>query len=292
MAISEPRSVWEPRAGDDDAGRHGDQQGRDLGGETVTDGQQRVVRDGVGDRQVVLQDADHNPADQVDRGDDDRGHRVAAHELGGAVHRAVEVGLASDLRAACAGDLVGDQAGVEVGVDRHLLAGHRVEGEAGAHLGHSAGAVGHDDELDHDQDHEDDQADHDVAPDHEVTEGADDAARVAGGQDLARHRDVDRQAEHRREQQQRRERREVQRLVDVHRGHDDRQAAGDVHRDQQVQELGRERDHQHRDDQHDADRGHQVGVGQDPAQHAFHQTATLRRAAIRYTKASTWATAA
>ena len=80
--------------------------------------------------------------------DDDAGDRVALDELRGAVHRAVEVGLALDLVAAAAGLVVGDLAGVEVGVDRHLLAGHGVEGEAGGDLGDAAGAVGDDHELD------------------------------------------------------------------------------------------------------------------------------------------------
>ena len=66
------------------------------------------------------------------------------------VHRAVEVGLGGDLGAAAAGLVLVDQAGVQVGVDRHLLAGHRVEGEAGADLGDAAGTVGDDDELDDD----------------------------------------------------------------------------------------------------------------------------------------------
>ncbi len=45
---------------------------------------------------------DDDPADEVDRGDDQRRHRVAFDELRGAVHRAVEVGLAPDLRASLA----------------------------------------------------------------------------------------------------------------------------------------------------------------------------------------------
>ena len=59
------------------------------------------------------------------------GERIALREAGGAVHRSAELGLARDVFAALAGLLLGDEAGVEVGVDRHLLAGHRVEGEGG-----------------------------------------------------------------------------------------------------------------------------------------------------------------
>ena len=103
-------------------------------------------------------------------GDQDAGDRVALDELRGTVHRAVEVGLAGDLGAARARLLVGDLAGVQVGVDRHLLARHGVEGEARGHLGDAAGAVRDHDELDHDQDQEDDEADDDVAADDEVAE--------------------------------------------------------------------------------------------------------------------------
>ena len=45
-------------------------------------------------------DADDDAADEVDRDDEHAGHRVALDELRGAVHRAVEVGLAADLGAA------------------------------------------------------------------------------------------------------------------------------------------------------------------------------------------------
>ena len=119
------------------------------------------------------------PPSRLMRGDQDAGHRVALDELRGTVHRAVEVGLLGDLGAALARLLVGDLAGVEVGVDRHLLAGHGVEGEARADLGHAAGAVRDDHELDHDQDQEDDEADDDVAADDEVAERLDHVARVA-----------------------------------------------------------------------------------------------------------------
>ncbi len=128
---------------------------------------------------MALEHADDDPADEVDRGDDHRGHGVAFDELGGAVHGAVEVGLLGDLGAARARLVVADQAGVEVGVDRHLLAGHRVEREARADLGDAPGAVGDDHELDHDEDQEDHEADDDVAADDEFAERLDDAAGVA-----------------------------------------------------------------------------------------------------------------
>ena len=163
-------------------------------------------------------------ADEVDRRDDHGGDRVAATNLRRAVHRAVEVGLLarSPARRSRA-SLLGDLAGVEVGVDRHLLARHRVEGEARADLGHAAGAVGDDDELDDDEDEEDDEADDHVAADDELAERLDDVARVAVQQDEPRDADVDRQAEERRDQQQRREDGEVERRLHVERRDDDGQ---------------------------------------------------------------------
>jgi hypothetical protein len=49
-----------------------------------------------------------------------------------------------------------DQAGRQVGVDRHLLAGHGVEGEARRDFGDAARTLGDDDEVHDDQDDEDD----------------------------------------------------------------------------------------------------------------------------------------
>ncbi len=54
---------------------------------------------GFAEAEIHLQHAHDDPADEVDRGDDERRHRVSLDELRGAVHGAVEVGLAPDLRA-------------------------------------------------------------------------------------------------------------------------------------------------------------------------------------------------
>ena len=178
-ATSLPRSLVGRRAGDEDAGGDGDQQRGDLRAQAVADRQQREVLGGLAERHAHLHDADDDAADEVDAGDEDAGHRVALDELRGAVHRAVEVGLLGDLRAAPARLLVGDLAGVEVGVDRHLLARHGVEREARAHLGDAAGAVRDHHELDHDQDQEDHEADDDVAADDELAERGDHVAGVA-----------------------------------------------------------------------------------------------------------------
>ena len=128
----------------------------------------------------MLPDADDEAADEIDEQDQDRRDRVAAHELAGAVHGAEEIRLVRHLLAPAHRLFLVDEAGVEIGVDRHLLAGHAVEHEARGDLGDAARALGDDDEVDDDQDGEDGDADRVIAADDEGAEGFDDAARGAG----------------------------------------------------------------------------------------------------------------
>ena len=241
-------------AGDDQAGRDREQQRRDLGDESVADRQDAVGVDGVGHRQVVLDDADGEAADEVDEGDDERGDRVATDELAGAVHVPVELGRLVDLLAPSPRLVLVDQAGVQLAVDRDQLRGHRVEGEPGRDLRHPAGAARDDDELDDDQDQEDDDADDDRAADDEAAEALDDRSGVAVEQHEPGDADVQREPEHRGHEQQRREDREVHRLPDVHRREQDDQGRRHVQRDQHVEQERRHRDDEHHDDADD-DRG-------------------------------------
>ena len=78
-------------------------------------------------------------AEDVDQGYEDAGDGVAADgKLGGAIHRAVEIGFLLDLQAAGGGGGLVDDSGVEFGIDRHLLARHGVERETGRDLGDAA----------------------------------------------------------------------------------------------------------------------------------------------------------
>ncbi len=213
-------------------------------------GEQAEPVDRVAGGHAHLQHADREPAEQVDDGDDDAGDRVALDELRATVHRAVEVRLGGDLLASPARLVLVDQAGVEVGVDGHLLAGHRVEGEARAHLGDPAGTVGDHDELDDDQDEEDHQADDQRPAHHEVPERVDDVPGVAVAQHQPGGGDVEGQPEQGEHQQQRGEHREVQRLHHVHAGQQHDEGQRDVQHDEQVEHRGGQR---HHEQQHDAD---------------------------------------
>jgi hypothetical protein len=150
-----------------------------------------------------------------------------------------------------------DVAGPQLGVDRHLLARHRVEREARRHLGHPLGPLGDDDELDHRQDEEDDRADHQVAGHHEVAEGADHVARVGAQEDETGRRDLQGQPEQRGQEQQRREGGDLEGVADVDGDQQERHRRRDVDRDQQVEQRRRQRD-----DHHPDDRDHQAGQPQ------------------------------
>ncbi len=92
-----------------------------------------------------------------------------------------------------------DQPGVKIGVNRHLFAGHRVQGKAGRNLGNTLGPLGDDDKVD---DHQDDkyyETDDKVAANHHLTKRLNHLTRraraeMAVQQHHARGGDVERQA--------------------------------------------------------------------------------------------------
>ena len=255
---------------------HRDQQRRDLRHQRVAHRQQDVAVRGLCGGEVVLRHADHEAADDVDEQDQQACHRVAAHEFAGTVHRAKELCLFTHFEAPPLGFLVVDQAGAQVGIDGHLLAGHRIQREARADLGDAFGALGHHDEVDDHQNRKHDQSDREVATDQEVTERLDHRTRRAGaGVPFEQHhacgRDVERQAQQGRQQDDRRERRKVERLDHVGRHHHHHQRHGNVEGEQDVERKRRQRQHHHRQDHHHHQRrhhrAHSLGVG---AQHGLH----------------------
>ena len=207
----------------------------------------------------VPRDADDDAAEDVDRQDDQAGDGVAADEFRRAVHRAEEGALLLEFATALLGDFLVDQPRRQVGVDRHLLAGDCVEGEARADLGDAGRALGDDQEVDGDEDEEDDDADDEVAAHHQAGEAADDVAGGgdplgAVGEDQARSRDVERQSEDRRDQQHGRKGGEFERLVDPQGDHQDQHRQGDRHRQAEVDHRRRNGQEEQAQDQNDADR--------------------------------------
>ena len=127
------------------------------------------------------------------------GDRVAAHEFGRTVHRTEKIAFVFKSFAAFAGFVFVDQAGGQIGVDRHLLAGHGVQSETRRDFGDTARTFGDDDEIDDGQDGENDDADDEIAAHHQAGEGLNDMARrirafIAVGQHQPCRAEIERQA--------------------------------------------------------------------------------------------------
>ncbi|MNS64075.1 hypothetical protein D3C72_971890 [compost metagenome] len=230
--------------------RAGDQQRRQLRHQAVTDRQQGIGGGGFTERHAVLQHAHGQAAQHVDEQDQDAGDRIAADELAGTIHRAVEVGFFADLFTAQFGFLARQQTGVEIGVDRHLLAGHGVEDEACGHFRDAAGALGDDHEIDDGQDREHHDADGVVAADHEFAKRGDHLAGrfvavLAIEQDHAGRGNVQRQPQHGGDQQHDREDGEVQRALHVDHRQQHHQRDGDVEGEQRIEHRRGQRHHDH-----------------------------------------------
>ena len=182
-----------------------------------------------------------------------------------AVHRAAELRFARH-RLAALTRLVGvDQAGVQVGVDGHLLAGHGIEGEARRHFRGAHRAVTDHEILNGDQRKKDHEADNVVAADHKLPECLDHfsggrGAFVAMQQDAPRAGQIERQAHQRQQQDEAGEDRELHRPQNLDRGQQHQHRSRDVQRQQQVEDEARQR-HQHHEHQGDRPGGNDpVGV--------------------------------
>ena len=151
-----------------------------------------------------------------------------------------------------------DQAGGEIGVDRHLLARHGVEVEARGDFGDAARALGDDHEVDDHQDREDDDADDEIAAHHEVAERLDDVAGGVGAlvparQDEPRRGEVEREPQHGRDQQHGRKGGEFERRLDEQRRHQDQHRQDDRDGERHVEQRRRQRQDQDDQDRHHAD---------------------------------------
>jgi hypothetical protein len=274
-------------ARDDHTGRDRDDQRRDLGHQAVTDGQQGVVLDSIAEAHVVLDHTDDQAADDVDDGNQDTGDGVTVDVLRSTVHRAIEFRFLAHFRAALLGFRLGDQAGVQVGIDCHLLARHRIQGKTRADLGDTTRTLGDDGKVNDGQDDEHDQADRVVAADQEVTEGFDDftrsgAAGVPLGQHHAGRGHVQRQAQHGGNQQHGREGHEIERLDRVQRGQQHDHGHRDVKAEEQVQCKRRQRQDHHCQQHDDQDRRRQRVAARGDRLHPAWQFETVHSTPLWY----------
>ena len=251
------------RARDEDARGNRDEKRGNLAHETVADRKHAVELQGVACGHPALRHPDDGAAHDVDERHDHAGDAVALDELHGAVHGAVHLALHLHVVAAALCLLHVDHARAQVGVDRHLLARHRVEGEAGADFGHAFRTLGDHEEL-HDREDQEDHGAHDeVAPRREFAEGEDDFTGVGLQEDQARRRDVEAYAKERREEEHGRKDRELERRLHVHRHHQHEKREREVRADQRVDERRRQRNDHERDHDHDEDDHGDVAVPRD-----------------------------
>ena len=213
---------------------------------------------GVCESQALLDDADDHAADDVDENDQQAGDSVAAHEFGCTVHGTEEPAFVFQHLTAPARFLLIDRAGGHFGVDRHLLARHRIEMEAGGDFRDAARTFGDDHEIHDDQNREYDDADHEVAAHHKIAEGLDDVAGSVGSfvsvrEDEACRCKVERQPQHRRDQQHGREGGKFQRRVDEQCRHQDQHREDDRYCQREVEQQRRQRQDQNDQDGEDAD---------------------------------------
>ncbi len=221
-------------------GCRGNDQRRYLCHQAIADGEQRVGLGRIARAHVVLQDSDNQSANDVDEQDQDACDSIAADELRGTVHRPVEIRFQRHVRATLARLVLADQTGIEVRIDRHLLARHGVERKACGNLGDPTGALGDDDEIDQGKDDEHHDAHRVISAHQEMAEGLD---HLAGGirpgmavqQDHARRRHVQRQAQECRDQQHRGKDREIERFHGVHRHQQHHDRNGDVEGEEHVE---------------------------------------------------------
>ena len=133
-----------------------------------------------GKAQALLQNADHHAANHVDQHDQKAGDSIAAHELRCAVHGAEESGLVFQIFTALARHFLVNKTGGKIGIDGHLLAGHRIEVEAGRHFGDASRTFGDDHEVHDHQNRKNNNANDEVAAHDKMAERLNDVSGGAG----------------------------------------------------------------------------------------------------------------
>lgn len=160
-----------------------------------------------------------------------------------------------------------NEAGVEIRVNGHLLAGQGVQGKTGGDFRGAHGAVVDDQVLDSDEGEENHEANDVVSTNDELAEGLDDVAGggsafIAVEKNTAAAGDIERDAEERQKKQQRRENRELNRPKNVQGGKENDHAQSDARSEKNIEHDSRNR-HQH--DKDSGDRCH----GDEPISGAF-----------------------
>ena len=189
--------------GDHDAGCDADQKRGNLRHHRVTNRQHGKAIGCFCSRHLVVHDADDHASNDIDDGNDQSSDRVAFHKLHGTIHAAVKLAFHGQQIALRSRFGWLQNAGLEIGIDAHLLARHGVQRKSRADFGNAFRSFGDDDELNdgHDQKHHD--ANHQISADHQLAEGFDHVTRIGMQENRFGGCDVQRQSKQGREQQDR-----------------------------------------------------------------------------------------
>ena len=91
---------------------------------------------------MVLSHADNQATDHVNHHDHNPGDGITTDKLTGPVHRTVEIGLLGHFCTAAFGFFIIDDPGVQIRINRHLLARHTIEHEARTDFGDTSRTFG------------------------------------------------------------------------------------------------------------------------------------------------------
>ena len=240
-------------AGDDHARGGRNHQRRDLGHQTVTDGQQRIAFRRVSHVHAMLQNTHQQAAHHVNHHDENARDGITTHKLTRTVHRAIEVRFLGHFRTAFFRFIFRDESGVEVGVDRHLLTWHPVQHKARTHFRDTPRTFSDNHKVDDNEDDEHHDADGKVTAHEEVAERLDHfTGRCRTGmpfhQDDTRGRHVQRQSQQGGKQQNGRERRELKGTLGEHRHQQHHDGQRNVESEKQIEDECRQRQYHHRQD--------------------------------------------
>ena len=211
----------------------------------------------------MLTDANSQATEQIDQQNQQGRYRVAADKFRRTVHRTEEVRLLGQFSTALTRSVLVNHACIQISINRHLLSGHRIQGESGVDFRDAACALGDHKEVHDHQNRKNDKADHVVSADDKLAKGRDYfscgvVAFMTAHQNHPGRRHIERQAQHRGKQQHRRERRELEGLAHLDGDHDDQHTRGDIEGKQNIQEHGVQRNNQHTHDQQHQSRNAQV----------------------------------
>jgi len=151
-----------------------------LGNKTVANSEEHINFRCLAKFESVLRYPDEQTAHNVDQQNKHASDRITADKLRGTVHGAEKIGLLRDFFSSLKGSFLIDHAGIQIGIDCHLLTRQRVESETRDNLGGSACTLGHNDEIDDHQNDKNDEADDVIAGDDELAKRGDDISCRVG----------------------------------------------------------------------------------------------------------------